>query len=144
MADRPQRGPNRRRKKPTKKPQRILVVEDDLSIRELSAEVLIRFGYEVDSAADGAAGWETLQAKRYDLLITDHSMPKVTGLEMVKMLRGENSTVPIIMASAAIPVEELNRNPSLRINAILNKPYTITELLGTVREVLRATSSARK
>ena len=82
--------------------------------------------------------------QRYDLLITDHSMPKVTGLEMVKMLRGEDSTVPIIMASAAIPVEELNRNPSLRINAILNKPYTITELLGTVREVLRATSSARK
>jgi two-component system, cell cycle sensor histidine kinase and response regulator CckA len=71
---------------PAKPIQRILVVEDDISIRRLRTEMLIRSGYQVDAAADGAAGWKALQGKSYDLVITDNFMPKVTGVEMVKKL----------------------------------------------------------
>jgi DNA-binding response OmpR family regulator len=65
---------------PQKPPHRILVVDDDRDIRQLSAEVLIHSGYEVDTAEDGKAGWEALHATRhapesYALLITDHNMP---------------------------------------------------------------------
>ena len=60
----------------TNPPHRILVVEDDISIRRLNTEVLRRSGYEVDAAEDGAAAWEALNADSYDLMITDNNMPK--------------------------------------------------------------------
>ena len=66
---------------------RILVVDDDADIRQVNADVLRRFGYQTETAADGAAAWEALQANRYDLLITDNRMPKVSGVELVKKMR---------------------------------------------------------
>ena len=122
----------------------ILVVDDDIAIRQLSTEVLIRSGYAVDAAEDGAAGWEALQAKRYDLLITDNSMPKVSGVELLKKLRGQDATLPVIMATGAIPTKQLEQHPWLAINTILLKPYTTAELLRTVGEVLRATVGDRE
>jgi len=121
---------------------RILVVDDDISIRKLSAQVLTAFGFQVETAEDGVAGWEALHASSYDLLITDHNMPKVTGVELVKKLRFARMTLPVVLASGAIPTEELNRNPSLQLAATLLKPFTMYELLGTVKKVLRAAEGA--
>ena len=117
---------------------RILVVDDDISIRAFSAAALTTSGYQVDTAEDGVAGWEALHASRYDLLITDQNMPKVSGVELVKKLRSARMTLPVVLASGAIPTEELNRNPSLQLAATLLKPFTVDELLGTVKKVLRA------
>src|SRR5689334_19643597 len=61
---------------------RILVVDDELGIRQVSAAVLGCSGYDVDTAEDGEAGWNALQTKNYDLLITDNNMPKLTGVEL--------------------------------------------------------------
>jgi CheY-like chemotaxis protein len=69
---------------PANPPQRILVVDDDSDLRLLYAEVLARPGYHVDAAKDGAAGWEALQVNNYNLLITEHSLPKLTGVDLVK------------------------------------------------------------
>jgi DNA-binding response OmpR family regulator len=121
---------------------RILVVDDDISIRELSAEVLTASGYQVETAEDGVAGWEALHASSYDLLITDHRMPKVTGVELVKKLRFARMTLPVVLASGAIPTDALDRNPSLQLAATLLKPFTMDELLGTVKKVLRAAEIA--
>ena len=63
-------------------------------------------------------------------------MPKVTGIEMIKMLRTQDPTLPVILASGLIPKEELARHPWLEISAILPKPFTASELLRTVKEVL--------
>ena len=117
---------------------RILVVEDNVDIRETNTELLIRFGYQVDSAEDGAAGWDALRVSHYDLLITDNNMPKVSGLELVDRLRAAHMPLPVILASAGTSDEELRDHPSLHLAANLQKPFTGTELLETVREVLRA------
>jgi DNA-binding response OmpR family regulator len=121
----------------------ILVVDDDLTIRQLSAEVLAQFGYHVDEAEDGAAGWDALQVRNYDLLITDHKMPKLTGLELIKKLRSARMALPVIMVAGQLPTEELARDPSLQVAATLLKPFMIGELLGTVRTVLRARDGTR-
>ena len=126
----------RRRASP---PLRILVVEDDISIRYLSSSVLKSSGFQVDTAEDGAAGWEALHTKSYDLLITDNSMPKLSGVELIQMLRSADMTLPVVMASGAIPTEALNRNPSLQLAATLVKPFTKDQLLGTVKKALHAT-----
>src|SRR6185369_4261945 len=79
----------------------------------------------------------------YDLLITDNRMPRVTGLELIKKLRSEDMTLPVILASGTVPVEELNRHPWLQLDASLPKPFTITQLLETVKTVLGSLQSAR-
>ena len=122
---------------------RILLVDDDLNIRLLGADLLFHSGYQVDTAEDGESGWEALQAKNYDLLITDNKMPKVSGLELVKKLRSARMALPVILVSGAMP-EELNRLPWLQLAATLWKPFTPGELLGTVKKVLRATNSVRE
>jgi two-component system OmpR family response regulator len=127
---------------PTNPPQRILVVEDDADIRSLNTESLTESGYCVDAAENGAAAWQALNAKHYDLLITDNHMPVVTGLELIKKLRAEEMTLPVILMSGTLPTEELEQHPWLQIQATLLKPYTLAELFKTVKEVLVATSDA--
>ena len=128
----------------TKPLGRILVVDDDSDVRQLNAEVLIHSGYEVDAAADGAAAWEVLQTKDFSLLITDHNMLRLTGVELVKTLRAARMPLPVIMAATGLPTEELARNPSLQPVAVLAKPFYISQLLETVRVVLPAAASPRE
>src|SRR5579872_1700863 len=85
-------------KAPARPPHRILVVEDDGNIRQLNTAVLTQSGYHVDAAKDGAEAWDTLQIKRYDLLVTDNEMPKVTGIELLKRLHAAQMPLTAIMA----------------------------------------------
>ena len=123
----------------TDSPHRILVVEDDVDIRHLHADVLMQSGYQVDVAEDGAAAWDTLQRNRYDLVVTDNDMPKVTGVELLEMLHSARMAQPVIMATGTLP-SEFSRSPWLKPAAILIKPYSFKELLGTVKNVLLATA----
>jgi DNA-binding response OmpR family regulator len=124
--------------------QRILVVDDNISIRQLNTEVLIGSGYHVDTAADGAAAWEALQIKAFNLLITDNNMPKLNGVQLLKKLHSARKALPVIMATGTLPKEEFIRYPWLQPAAMLLKPYTVEELLGTVKVVLRATVGVRE
>ena len=118
---------------------RILVADDDEDIRRLNTEVLFSSGYKVDAVADGAVAWDTLQHNRYDLLVTDYNMPKMSGIELIKKLYAARIVLQVIMVSGTIPTEQLKRHPYLQIDATLLKPYTPDELLATVRKVLYAT-----
>jgi two-component system, chemotaxis family, sensor histidine kinase and response regulator WspE len=118
---------------------RILVVDDDSETRLLYGFLLTRPGYFVEVAEDGAAAWEELQANPYNLLITEHEMPKLTGVELVKKLRAARMTLPVVMAARRLPREELARSPSLRLAATLSKPFLADALLETVKDVLRVT-----
>jgi DNA-binding response OmpR family regulator len=115
---------------------RILLVDDDHDLRSFNAALLVQSGYHVDTAGDGASGWRALQTNRYDALITDNTMPGVTGLELIKKLRSEDMTLAVILASGTVPAEELNRCPWLQVDALLPKPYSIAELLRTIDQVL--------
>jgi two-component system OmpR family response regulator len=123
---------------------RILVVDDEDAIRRLMTGVLIGSGYHVDAAKDGAVAWEALQAKPYDLLITDHNMPRVTGVELVKNLRFARMALPVVMVTGTLPAHELAQDPSLQLAATLEKPFAPAELLDTVENVLRVTDSPRE
>ena len=129
-------------------PQRILMVDDEPELRRLNAEVLKSSGYKVDTAEDGKAGWEALHAARhapesYALLITDHDMPGLTGLALVKKLRAARMALPVIMATGTLPAEELfTRYNWLQPVIALTKPYSVEQLLGTVEAVLRTADGA--
>lgn len=127
----------------TRPPHNILLVDDELHARELHAGVLIRAGYDVNTAKDGADAWNALNIVSYDLLITDNRMPRVTGLELIKKLRSEDMTLPVILASGTVPAEELKRHPWLMLDATLTKPFSVEQLLEVVKQVLRSADNAR-
>ena len=125
-------------------PWRILVVDDEPMICHLSTRVLTGCGYQVDTAEDGAAAWQALNSECYDLLVTDNNMPKVSGVELLKMLHAARMTLPVIMVSGAMPTEELSWHPWLQIDAALAKPFSSAELLKTVRRVLGSADAVRE
>jgi len=92
----------------------------------------------VDSAEDGAAAWQALNNDSYDLLLTDHNMPNVSGVDLLKKLHAARMALPVILVTGAPPAEELERQPWLQIDAVLLKPFTVDELLDTVKKVLLA------
>lgn len=125
-------------------PQRILVVDRDPYARHLSADVLIRHGYEVNTVEDGAAGWKELQAYNYHLLITEHDLPKLSGIELVRKLRAAHMALPVVMAAGRLPTRALAQNPSLQFSAMLLKPLPDDALLDTVRIILYAARGAHE
>jgi CheY-like chemotaxis protein len=104
----------------------------------------------METAVDGAAAWEALQATSYDLLITDNNLPKVSGVELLKKVRSARMILPVILASAALPAEELDPIPWATLikpfssdywricvrSKWLLKPFSSSDLLDTVNEVL--------
>jgi DNA-binding response OmpR family regulator len=121
--------------------RRILVVDDDPDTRQLSIDVLVSSEYEVDAALDGAAGWEALRTKHYDLVITDNKMPKMTGVEMIEKLRYTRVGLPVIMATSQLPTEIFQQKPWLTPDAMLQRPFSNDDLLATVKRVMRTDDS---
>jgi DNA-binding response OmpR family regulator len=122
--------------------QRILVVDDDSMICQLNSDVLSSHGYVVDVAEDGADAWEALQFNTYDLMITDNSMPNLSGVDLLKKIYAVRLPLPVIMATSTVPTWELANHPWLRPAAIMLKPYTIDELMETVKSLLSPSSAA--
>jgi len=120
----------------TSRPHRILMVDDEPLIREINTDLLIAAGYQVDAVADGAAAWDTLQLNKYDLIITDNTMPRMTGIEMIEKMQAVGMFVPVIVASGTFPKEEATQSPRLQPVATLPKPYTPMKLLETVKKVV--------
>jgi DNA-binding NtrC family response regulator len=116
--------------------KRILFVDDEPLIRQLHKEVLSDVGYAVELAENGAVAWDALQADKFDLLITDHEMPKLTGVELLEKLHAAGVYVPTIMVSGTMPTQELKRHQWPLVEATLNKPYAIGDLLNTVKNIL--------
>jgi len=111
----------------------VLVVEDDATTRRLTALLLVRAGYLVDAAADGEAGWDALCSARYDLLVTDHDMPRLTGLQLIERLRRAAMKLPVIIASGSMELGEAGDHPWLALSAILHKPFQSTDLIAAAR-----------
>ncbi|HTB86223.1 MAG TPA: response regulator [Candidatus Sulfotelmatobacter sp.] len=126
-------------------PLRILLVDDDADLRKLYAHVLTISGYEVDTAEDGEAGWHALYAESftpdgYDLLITDNSMPKLTGVGLIKKVRSAGLNLPIILASGNVPED----TETLRLAAVLPKPFMADELLQTIDKIFHLRTPKNK
>jgi DNA-binding response OmpR family regulator len=121
---------------------RILVVEDEPSIREVVSLYLGRAGYLVTVLADGTAALQYLALQQPDLVVLDLMLPGADGLEITRWLR-ERGDTPIIMLTAR--KEERDRIAGLEMGAddYVVKPFSPQELVSRVRAVLRRTQGAR-
>jgi DNA-binding response OmpR family regulator len=119
---------------------RILVVEDDPSIRMGLEDTLRAKGYDVDVVARGSEGAERATSGRYDLVVLDVMLPDIDGFEVCRRIRGSRGAtrrVPVIMLSAR--GAELDRVRGLELGAddYITKPFSLMELIARVGSVLR-------
>jgi two-component system, NtrC family, response regulator PilR len=112
---------------------KILVVDDDAESRQLLSEVLEANGYAVGTVADGQQAREVLgQDGEYRIVIADLHMPKETGLELLRHLREQKSNHYIVLMSSFISVSERELAQDLGAQALLEKPFRLSELLDVV------------
>jgi DNA-binding response OmpR family regulator len=115
----------------------ILVIEDDPSIT-MGLELNLRAeGYEVMLAHDGEEGLAKARSEDIDLLILDVMLPRLNGFEVLRVLRGEGSEIPVLMLSAR--GAEMDKVMGLELGAedYVTKPFGLAELLARVRAILR-------
>lgn len=118
---------------------RIVVIDDEASIRQLAARVLEIAGHEVVTASDGAEGLEIISSDAQDLVITDLVMPNVSGLEVIRQVRARWPELPIIAISGGERLGVGNLlDPATELGAhrALAKPFSRQELLAAVNDLL--------
>jgi len=117
--------------------ERILVVEDDPSIRRGLDLNLGMEGYKVRTASDGEEGLRIARTERPDILIVDLMMPKVSGLELIRELRKEDPDVPILILSAKGQEADKVAGLALGADDYVVKPFGLKELLARIDAALR-------
>ena len=117
-------------------PQRILVAEDEAPIRLLWQRFLSRWGYEVDLAEDGQIALELARTGRYDLLITDLSMPVLNGLELVHQLKVEQPELEIIVTTGYGTIEDAVEMMKAGAHEFITKPISFRQAEKAIQRCL--------
>lgn len=119
---------------------KILIIEDEVNIRELLKDNLEYEGYEVFEAEDGETALKMVKENNYDLVILDLMLPKLNGYEFLKGLRKFDKLLPVIILSAKS--EEIDKIKGFDLGAddYITKPFQIRELLSRIKAVLRRAS----
>jgi DNA-binding response OmpR family regulator len=117
--------------------ERILVIEDDPSILRGLQLNLGMEGYAVRSASDGEAGLALARAERFDLLVVDLMLPRLSGLEVIRELRRDDPDLPVLILSAK--GQESDKVAGLQLGAddYMVKPFSLKELLARIGALLR-------
>jgi DNA-binding response OmpR family regulator len=119
---------------------KLLVVEDDKSIRELYALKLNKVGFEVLTAEDGGKGWDLAQKELPDLILLDIMMPVMNGFEVLKKLRKNNDTkdIPVIILSNYGEVDQMTQGFLVGATDYLIKAeHTPSDVVDIVNETLK-------
>ena len=123
---------------------KILIVEDEPNIRMGLVDNLQIEGYEVEIAEDGEVGLKMILKGNYDLIILDVMMPKLSGFDICRTVRGKNIDTPIILLTAK--GEEIDKVLGLELGAddYITKPFSLRELLARIKAILRRSNTSPK
>jgi two-component system response regulator MprA len=119
---------------------RILVVDDDRSVRDALRRALTLGGYEVDAAEDGLQALTRMSSSSVDAVVLDVGMPEVDGLEVCRRLRGSGDRTPILMLTARDAVSDRIDGLDAGADDYLVKPFDLGELKARIRALLRRAS----
>lgn len=119
------------------KKESILVVEDEEKILRLLELELQYEGYDVTKAANGIDAWEAYNRKQWDLILLDVMLPGMSGIELLRRIRLQDASTPVILLTAKSSVEDKVSGLDLGANDYITKPFQIEELLARIRAALR-------
>ena len=124
--------------------EKILIIEDDPDISDLLELNLRDAGYQTELASNGEIGLNKALENDYDLICLDIMLPKLDGMEVLKKIREEKKTIPILMLTSKS--EELDKVLGLELGAddYLTKPFSLRELLARVKAIMRRVNAVKK
>jgi excisionase family DNA binding protein len=115
---------------------RILIVDDEQTVRDLVAKTLAMADYDVDTAPDGPSALDRMRTTEYDLLITDLKMPGMDGLSVIREARRRSAELPIVIitgySTEASAIEAIN----LGVSGYLTKPFRLPRVLAVAARAL--------
>ncbi|MCX6171718.1 MAG: response regulator transcription factor [Flavobacterium sp.] len=115
----------------------ILIVEDEEGIIQFLTQGLEEEGYQISSATNGASGLDLFLNQKFDLLLLDWMLPKMTGIELCEKIRELNTKVPIIFLTAKDTVQETIEGLKSGANDYIKKPFSFEELVQRIKVQLR-------
>jgi DNA-binding response OmpR family regulator len=123
---------------------KILVVEDDKRMADLIRRELADNDYDVTPAYDGQEGLKLAQAGNFDLILTDVMLPKLSGLDLCKILKNEDESIPIIMLTALGTTDNKVGGFDAGADDYMVKPFELRELLARIRAQLKHSGLIKK
>jgi two-component system phosphate regulon response regulator PhoB len=122
---------------------KILVVEDDVAIRDMLSFSLKQSGFDCDSASDAEQGLDYLKTQHPELILLDWMLPGIDGIEFIRRLRANENLadIPVIMLTAKGESEDLVKGLSVGADDYINKPFSPPELMARIKAVLRRCGS---
>ena len=118
--------------------QRVLVVDDEASIRDLLSKTLALAEYDVDTAPDGTSALDRLRAVNYDLLIADLKMPGMDGLTLIRQAKRIKADLPVIIITGFSTESSAIEAVNLGVAGYLTKPFRVPQVLAAASKALGA------
>lgn len=116
---------------------KILVVEDEKDLNDIIVKKLNVEGYTVDSCYDGITAVEYMEATEYDAVVLDIMLPKLSGLEVIKTVRGKKDKTPILILTALDSISDRVKGLDSGADDYLVKPFSFDELMARIRVITR-------
>jgi len=123
---------------------RVLVVEDEVRLAATLQDLLEMQGYSADVSHDGESGLDNALSAIYDVIILDVMLPKLNGFDVLRRLRAEGNTTPVLMLTARSEVTDKVQGLDSGADYYLTKPFEPKELLACVRALCRRTPEMRE
>ncbi|HXR04464.1 MAG TPA: response regulator [Verrucomicrobiae bacterium] len=121
--------------------EKILVVDDDASVRKSLRKVLVDAGYEVALAADGREAVEQFEGERVDLVLLDIGLPVRNGWDTFECITNQAPMLPIIVITG--PANQHDMAVAAGVGALMEKPLDVTELLNAIQELVHESVETR-
>ena len=116
--------------------KRVLVVDDEASIRDLLSKTLALAEYDVDTAGDGAAALDRMRGAAYDLLIADLKMPGMDGLALIRQVKKLKADLPVIIITGFSTESSAIEAVNLGVAGYLTKPFRVPQVLAAAAKAL--------
>lgn len=116
---------------------KILVIEDDIRLAENTRLFLEEEGYQVDTVGTGKSGLLKAKNYTYAVIVLDWMLPDTEGIQVLKQLRSEKVTTPVIMTTAKSQLEDKLEGFTHGVDDYLAKPYTLVELTARIKAIIR-------
>jgi DNA-binding response OmpR family regulator len=123
---------------------RLLVVEDDNTIRDFLSRAFVQAGFRVDACGHGAEAESLAVEGAFDAMVVDLTLPDMDGLDLIQRLRGQGVTAPVLILSARRSLDERILGLERGGDDYLTKPFAVAEVLARLRALLRRSTPGQQ
>ena len=114
----------------------ILYIEDNDDVRNQTTKMLSAFFENIDLAVNGKEGFELFKKNNYDIILTDIKMPEIDGMTLIKLIRDEDTNIPILILSAHDDRDYLLKSIDYNVEGYILKPYNLNQIAQTIEKLL--------